>query len=182
VCVGIAIERALYLTLNSAPRGPYEAALGAYLGGGPRAELEQRLTGMRGLEPRVLLAGFHAAKARASAAEDALIGTLSFERLKMERGLLVIGTVASNAPFIGLFGTVLGIIKAFHDLALDASKPQAVMAGISEALVATAVGLMVAIPAVVLYNYFTRRVKETIGRAESMGALVLSRLHADERS
>jgi biopolymer transport protein ExbB len=177
----IAVERAIYMVLNAAPGTAFEDALSAYLGGGPRDELEKRLGTMRGIESRVLLATLSAGAKSADAAPDALAGSLSFERLRLERGLIVIGTVASNAPFIGLFGTVLGIIKAFHDLSLTtADNAGVVMSGISEALVATAVGLMVAIPAVVLYNAFSRRIRETTGRLESLGSLVLSRLRADQ--
>ncbi len=179
--VAVALERALYVILNSAPRAAFEEAMGAFLGGGSREDLERRLTGMRGLEPRVLLAALSAAKKAPAAAEDALVGTLTFEKLRLERGLIIVGTVASNAPFIGLFGTVLGIIKAFNDLSLSTEESAgAVMAGISEALVATAVGLVVAIPAIVIYNYFSRRIRESTGRMESIGSLVLSRLRSDE--
>ncbi len=177
----VAIERAIYFFLNSAPGSAFEEALGGYLGGGDRDDLEKKLTGMRGLEPRVILAALTAATKTPDAAEDALAGTLMFEKLRLERGLIIVGTIASNAPFIGLFGTVLGIIKAFHDLSLSTEESAGVvMAGISEALVATAVGLLVAIPAVVLYNYFNRRVRESTGRMESLGSLVLSRLRADQ--
>ncbi|MDP2311203.1 MAG: MotA/TolQ/ExbB proton channel family protein [Pseudomonadota bacterium] len=181
IVMTIAVERVIYMVLNTAPRAAFEAAIGGFLGGGSREELEKSLTGMRGLEPRVLLAALTAAKKSPDAAEDALVGTLTFEKLRLERFLIIIGTVASNAPFIGLFGTVLGIIQAFNDLALSTEESAgAVMAGISEALVATAVGLVVAIPAVVLYNYFSRRIRESTGRMESLGSLVLSRLRADE--
>ena len=82
------------------------------------------------------------------------------ERLGLERYLAVLGTLGNISPFIGLFGTVVGIIKAFRDLALaGGGGPSVVAKGIAEALVATAGGLMVAIPAVVIYNYFMRRVK-----------------------
>jgi biopolymer transport protein ExbB len=95
----------------------------------------------------------------------------------MERGLVVLGTVGSNAPFVGLFGTVLGIIKAFHDLARNqAEAASAVMAGISEALVATAIGLMVAIPAVVLFNLFQRLNRNTLARMEALGHLLVAHL------
>ena len=95
------------------------------------------------------------------------------EKVRLERNLAFLGTLGANAPFIGLFGTVLGIIKAFKDLAESGLKPGGetsteVMSGISEALVATAVGLLVAIPAVVAYNIFQRRVKRTMGEAESL--------------
>lgn len=83
------------------------------------------------------------------------------ERLRMERYLGVLGTMGNTAPFIGLFGTVVGIIKAFHDLALSgAGGPAVVAKGIAEALVATAGGLAVAIPAVICFNYFMRKVKQ----------------------
>lgn len=82
------------------------------------------------------------------------------ERLQMERYLGVLGTMGNTAPFIGLFGTVVGIIKAFRDLAMSgAGGPAVVAKGIAEALVATAGGLAVAIPAVICFNYFMRRVK-----------------------
>jgi biopolymer transport protein ExbB/TolQ len=95
------------------------------------------------------------------------------EKLRLERNLAFLGTLGANAPFVGLFGTVLGIIKAFKDLAESGLQPGGetsteVMAGISEALVATAVGLLVAIPAVVAYNMFQRRVKRILSEAEAL--------------
>jgi biopolymer transport protein ExbB len=92
-----------------------------------------------------------------------LLGTKRLEeRLKLEKFLVVLGTLGNTVPFIGLFGTVVGIIKAFRDLALAGSGGPAVVAkGIAEALIATAAGLAVAIPAVILYNYFMRKVKDT---------------------
>lgn len=79
------------------------------------------------------------------------------ELLRLERSLGVLGTIGSTAPFIGLFGTVLGIIRAFSDLAIaQGGSPAAVADGIAEALIATAAGLFVAVPAVVAYNYFVR--------------------------
>ncbi|MCA9542057.1 MAG: MotA/TolQ/ExbB proton channel family protein [Myxococcales bacterium] len=81
-------------------------------------------------------------------------------RVHLERNLTFLASVGSNAPFIGLFGTVLGIIRAFHDLSGDLSGgANVVMSGISEALVATAVGIFVAIPALAAYNGFQRKVE-----------------------
>ncbi len=83
------------------------------------------------------------------------------QKESLERGLTLLGTLGNNAPFIGLLGTVLGIIKAFADLAVtEHAGPQVVMAGISEALVSTAVGLLVAIPCVIAYNIFNRRLRK----------------------
>lgn len=82
-------------------------------------------------------------------------------RVLLEKRLGILATFGNNAPFIGLFGTVLGIINAFHSLSKEGSEfgVNAVMGGISEALVATAVGLFVAIPSVIAYNYFVRKIK-----------------------
>lgn len=77
---------------------------------------------------------------------------------RLERFLGALGTIGATAPFIGLFGTVIGIIRAFSDLAIaEGASPSAVADGIAEALVATATGLFVAVPAVMAYNYFVRR-------------------------
>ncbi|TBR17954.1 MotA/TolQ/ExbB proton channel family protein [bacterium] len=92
--------------------------------------------------------------------EELLASKRLEERLKLEKFLVVLGTMGNTVPFVGLFGTVVGIIKAFRDLALAGTGGPAVVAkGIAEALVATAGGLAVAIPAVIVYNLFMRRVK-----------------------
>ncbi len=123
----------------------------------------------------------------AAALEAFLDAARPQEKLRLERNLSYLGTVGANAPFIGLFGTVLGIIKAFHDLAEAGIKPggdstAVVMAGISEALVATAIGLLVAIPAVVAYNYFQRRVKNLMAEAEALAGAVPALLPRSEEA
>ena len=101
----------------------------------------------------------HAARSRKDL-EELMLTKLKEERIKLERFLGVLGTLGNISPFIGLFGTVVGIIKAFRDLAASGTGGPAVVAkGIAEALVATAAGLLVAIPASILYNYFMRRLK-----------------------
>jgi biopolymer transport protein ExbB len=113
----------------------------------------------------------------------AIEGAKAREKLRLERHLAFLATLGSNGPFIGLFGTVLGIIKAFHDLAHGdlGGGATVVMAGISEALVATAVGLMVAIPAVVAFNYFNRRIKVRMAEVDWMAHLAASQVHSDIR-
>ena len=114
------------------------------------------------------------------AVEKAVASTIDRRRLEYEQWLFVLGTLGNNAPFIGLFGTVLGIIRAFADLASNtrgAGNPSAVMAGISEALVATAVGLFVAIPAVLAFNIFQRLLKRVVGRSNSLGNAIVAGLH-----
>ena len=83
--------------------------------------------------------------------------------VEMERFVPFLGTLASGAPFIGLLGTVLGIIKAFKSIAMSGGTggPQVVAGGIAEALVATALGLMVAIPALFAYNAFSTKIRRT---------------------
>lgn len=177
ICLAIAVERAIYLALNRTRTGQLQKTLGEFLQTGEVKPFRQALDELGGVEARILAAGAEASESGIDAAEEAIAGTLIFERMRLDRGLIVLGTTGSNAPFIGLFGTVLGIIQAFHELAENqAEASSAVMAGISEALVATAIGLMVAIPAVVLYNFFQRRIKETLNRAESLSHLVLGRM------
>ncbi len=89
------------------------------------------------------------------------------KRSNLEKGLPVLATLGANAPFIGLFGTVLGIIRSFAYLGTQ-SGSTAVMTGVSQALYATAVGLLVAIPAVVAYNNFSNQIKRAIQRTESL--------------
>jgi biopolymer transport protein ExbB len=97
------------------------------------------------------------------------------ERPELEKSLNFLATVGSNAPYIGLFGTVLGIMKAFNDLAqASEAGQQTVMAGISMSLVATAAGLFVAIPAVIFYNYYNKQVRGIFQSLESVKELTLA--------
>ncbi len=106
-------------------------------------------------------------------AQDAVLRA----RLGWEKNLAYLATIGSNAPFIGLFGTVLGIIEAFHSLSQQAGGgAQTVTAGISEALVATAVGILVAIPAVVAFNLFQRRVRSAVTEAEALKSFLIGKL------
>jgi len=129
----------------------------------------------RGPEGRVAKAGLEAFDRGRDAVGDAMAGVKAAERMALEQRLGILGTLGNNAPFVGLFGTVLGIIKAFSDLAQNrAGGADVVMAGISEALVATAVGLLVAIPAVVAFNIFQGRIRRTMARIDALAHLLLS--------
>jgi biopolymer transport protein ExbB len=130
-----------------------------------------------GLEVRVLLAGLKEISRGKGAVQDIMEGERLRVGLFLGRRLSFLGTLGANAPFIGLFGTVLGIIHAFKDLALtEGGGGPAVMAGIAEALVATAVGLLVAIPAVVMYNFFHRRLHVVQERSRFLEQLLLAHL------
>jgi biopolymer transport protein ExbB/TolQ len=132
-------------------------------------------------EPQILLAGLKQVLRGKEAASEAMEAERIRVNLQLEKGLNFLGTLGANAPFIGLFGTVLGIIHAFKDLALESCGGPAVMAGIAEALVATAVGLLVAIPAVVMYNYFHGRLHVVLEHSQRLGRLLLARLSSSDQ-
>jgi len=130
-----------------------------------------------GLEARVLLVGLREIPRGKAAVQDLMEGERLRVGLYLGKRLSFLGTLGANAPFIGLLGTVLGIIHAFKDLALaEGGGGPAVMAGIAEALVATAVGLLVAIPAVVMYNFFHRRLHVVQERSRFLEQLLLAHL------
>src|SRR5580700_625828 len=114
----------------------------------------------RGMLPKILQFGlFRHEKSRADIS-DALSIALLEQLNTLEANLPIIGTVAVIAPFVGLFGTVLGIIRAFQDIAIKGnSTPAVVAAGVSEALITTATGLIIAVIAVVFFNFFKSRIK-----------------------
>ncbi len=114
----------------------------------------------RGMLPRILEFGLRRGEKNRSDITDALSIALMEHLNGLERNLSIIGTIAVIAPFVGLFGTVLGIIRAFQDIALKGnSTPAVVAAGVSEALITTAAGLFVAVVSVVFFNYFKTRIK-----------------------
>ncbi len=98
------------------------------------------------------------------------------EKPRLEGGISLLATIGANAPFVGLLGTVFGIMRSFHDLglAVESASQQTVMTGISIALLATAMGLVVAIPSVMLYNYFQRRVNRILETVENVGETCLT--------
>jgi biopolymer transport protein ExbB/TolQ len=167
--IAVILERAIFFNLHKL-KGGDEILMRVAKG-----ELEAAKTAIAsqaGMEASVLREGIDSAKKGADSAEEVMNAAMARERPRYERNLSVLGTLGSNAPFIGLFGTVLGIIKAFHDLGQSGAKgaevQAIVMAGVSEALVATAVGLAVAIPAVVGYNFLMRAVKNSTSRATAL--------------
>lgn len=119
-----------------------------------------------------------------SAVQDALDAELGRSVGELERGLTFLGTIGNNAPFIGLFGTVIGVIVAFHELGSAAARAGAmgnVMSGIAEALVATGVGLFVALPAVIAYNMVSKRIADLESDARALGKLYTAWLETHAR-
>ena len=181
ISLGLVLERTLYFLRNQLP-GSEALAVGAARGElAPLKAAAEKATGMEAAVAREALA---AAPMGPDTVEEIIASVVARERPQYERFLGFLGTVGSNAPFIGLFGTVLGIIKAFNDLGVSsagADTREAIMAGISEALVATAVGLAVAIPAVVAYNVFTRWLKTVTARTNALGHALVGHLRAKEK-
>jgi biopolymer transport protein ExbB len=107
---------------------------------------------------------------------------VTIETVKLERFTSIVGTIGSTAVYIGLFGTVLGIIRAFHDISVSGSGGiSVVINGISEALVCTAVGLCVAVPAVIAYNYFVKRVDGFITDMELCASEIIDLLKVRQK-
>ena len=175
--VGVMIERAAFF---AARRVRDREALGRRMLGGDLDGAAAAVEGRAGLEAEVVrAAAAHAAKG-ADAVREVVAGTVERLRIDYELRLAFLGTLGNNAPFIGLFGTVLGIIRAFFDLSRNpgAAGAGTVMAGVSEALVATAVGLFVALPAVIAYNLFQRALRRAIQRANALGHAAVAALEA----
>ncbi len=177
--VGLAIilERIYYLVSSRDDFPALKTDVLKLLGKGDFGAAKKRLGSSRSFEAKIVAAGLEAAEDGAAAAEDRMAGEASLARLAMEKNLAFLGTVGNNAPFVGLLGTVIGVIRAFA--ALDESGGQAssgVMREVGEALVATAIGLLVAIPAVAFFNLFTRVIKARLGRADAMGKDLLAHL------
>lgn len=98
---------------------------------------------------------------------NAMEREITIETTKLERYTGIVGTIGNTAVYIGLFGTVLGIIRAFQDIAVaGAGGMSIVIGGVAEALVCTATGLFVAIPAVIAFNYFAKKVEYFINDME----------------
>ncbi len=137
------------------------------------------------IEARVALEGLRWAAGGPGAMSDAVDSELSRVKTELERGLNLLGTLGNNAPFVGLLGTVLGVIISFHALGDAGQNTQAmggVMAGIAEALVATGVGLFVALPAVVAYNIVQKRIGEVEAGALSLTKLLTAYVRAADRA
>lgn len=179
ISIAVMLERAIYFLTRSLPNSD-DVLL--KLAKGELDAVKTSVAKAQGMEAAVLREGLDWKDKGADAVQEVIDATMARERPRYERFLSILGTLGSNTPFIGLFGTVLGIIKAFKDLGVSGAKgaevQATVMAGISEALVATAVGLAVAIPAVIGYNVLQRTVKNTVARATALGHALVGHLRA----
>lgn len=193
ISLAVMLERAwLYWSLHD-DLPALMRELGRLLRAGDLEGARKRLELSPSAEAAVVVAGLVEADLGPDAAQEAMAGASALQRNKLEKRLAYLGTLGNNAPFIGLLGTVIGIVGAFEELgkahslpvagaagaAASQVAPQAVMTNIAEALVATAVGLLVAIPAVAAFNIFQRIVKTTLSNTEALGHVLMAHLKAN---
>jgi biopolymer transport protein ExbB len=150
------------------------------------AGAKKRLEGSPSAEAAVVITGLVEAEHGADAVEEAMTGASELQKVRLESRLAFLGTLGNNAPFIGLLGTVIGIMMAFDELSKAKAggaagaqvAPEGVMGSISEALVATAVGILVAIPAVAAFNAFQRVVKGKLANTAALGHVLLAHMRS----
>jgi biopolymer transport protein ExbB len=183
VSVAIMVERSLFFfrVRENLPRLASE--LGGALGRGDIAGALELVAYAKSAEAAIVSAGLARIAQGPAAVEEAMAGASAVQRMRLERRLGFLGTLGSNAPFVGLLGTVIGIVQAFDQLQIAGAGSgggamNGVMGAIAEALVATAIGLVVAIPAVAAFNAFQRRIKGILGNAEALRHIVLSYVKA----
>lgn len=183
VCLAIMMERLYFFASTSDDIDSLRKDLLRLLRDGDLAGARKRMGESRSIEAAIANAALESSEDGSEAANERLAGEQQIAKLDMERNLVVLGTVGNNAPFVGLLGTVIGIIRAFHSLNESEGQVTAgLMAEVGEALVATAIGILVAIPAVAAFNYFQRVIKSRIGRSQALGSVVLSHMMADQHA
>jgi biopolymer transport protein ExbB/TolQ len=178
ISIGVIVDRWLYFRRLRDPGRGLRDRIAKALQRGDLSEAERLLASSKTVEARVVAQALAWRHGGPRAVADALDSELAVARAEIERGLNFLGTIGNNAPFIGLLGTVLGVIEAFHQLSAGANKAAMgnVMSGIAEALVATGVGLFVALPAVVAYNIAQKRIAGIEDATSGLGKLVTAYL------
>jgi biopolymer transport protein ExbB len=160
IAIAIVIERLLFFATQHSDSKGLLRALGLKIAADDLNGAIKVCRENKGMLPKILEFGLKRGEKNRADITDALSIALMEHLNSLERNLGIIGTIAVIAPFVGLFGTVLGIIRAFQDIALKGnSTPAVVAAGVSEALITTAAGLFVAVVSVIFFNYFKSRIK-----------------------
>ena len=184
--IGIICERTMYFRSHSDDIDALGDALLRFLKAGDRRAAEAVLRSSRSIEASILLPALAWLDGGPESVSEALEGSTIKKRGELERGLTSLGTLGNNAPFVGLFGTVIGVIQAFHMLgSAGGGGNQAAMGNvivaISDALIATGVGLIVALPAVVGYNLAQKKVSQIENNVSVISKNILALLKADEK-
>jgi biopolymer transport protein ExbB/TolQ len=178
--LAVALDRAVYLIRTSDNVRRLKKDILDFLKRGQVDAARERLASSRSFEARIVAAALASPEDGAASAEERIAGATQVAKIRMERRLAFLGTLGANAPFVGLLGTVIGIIRAFHELNDAAGKVTAgLMAQVGEALVATAIGILVALPAIAFFNAFQRIIKTRLSRAEGFGREVMAYLKAE---
>jgi biopolymer transport protein ExbB len=170
--IGVAIifERVYYFFVSRDDPRKLQEDLRLLLARHDLAAARQRLAQSRSFEAKIVHSGIEVAEDGPAAVQERLAGEAALARSQMERNLAFLGTVGNNAPFVGLLGTVIGVIRAFHTLDQTAGKvTSGLMSQVGEALVATAIGILVALPAVAFFNFFHRIIKARLTWADALG-------------
>ena len=176
----VALDRAVYLIRTSDNVKRLRAEILAFLKRGQLDAARQRLARSRSFEARIVASALESPEDGAASAEERMAGATQAAKIRMERRLAFLGTLGANAPFVGLLGTVIGIIRAFAELNSAAGQvTSGLMTEVGEALVATAIGIMVALPAIAFFNGFQRIIKTRLSRAEGFGREVMAYLKAE---
>lgn len=179
--VAVALERAIYLIRTSENMRKLKAQVLGLLRNGDLAGAKALLFKSPSNEARIISAGLEDPSDGSASAEERMSGAAQLARLRMERRLAFLGTLGANAPFLGLLGTVIGIVRAFHSLNDSAGKiTTGLMSEVGEALIATAIGILVALPAIAFFNTFQRVIKSRLARAEAFGKEVLALMKSDK--
>ena len=181
VSVAIMIERGWFFTMVSENIAKLAEALSERLNEHDLNGARDLVAASKSAEAAIVAAGLKQLGRGAEAAEEAMASATALQRMRLERRLAFLGTLGNNAPFIGLLGTVIGIVQAFEKLSAGAGASggaggpaSEVMGSISESLVATAIGLVVAIPAVAAFNYFQRRIRATLANSDALTHILLA--------
>jgi biopolymer transport protein ExbB/TolQ len=183
ISVGVMIDRGLWLRRRDTDTERFVRELKGAFDRDEIDRLQTKYMDDPAIPIQVGLRGMAARAQGAEAAAEAMHGERARWRRAADRNLIVLGTLGNNVPFVGLFGTVLGVINAFQHLAMkSANAEQETLSNIAEALSATAIGLLVAIPAVIAFNFFSRRVRVIMGGADEVAHAVLSQIHGAERA
>jgi biopolymer transport protein ExbB len=183
ISIGIMVDRWIWFRGRDADTESFKRELRTAFESGELQHVVHKYTGTQAIPIRVALRGIENRDRGPDGAAEAMHGERARWRKEAERGLIVLGTLGNNVPFLGLFGTVLGIIKAFDLLTLNTPNgEQLIMGELAEALVATALGLLVAIPAVVAYNFFQRRLKVIVTGSDELAHAVLSYIYGAQHA
>lgn len=180
VSVGVMIDRGLWFRNRDTDAERFTRELRGAFERGELAPLEAKYKDDPAVPIQVGLRGIAARAHGPEAVAEAMHGERARWRRAADRNLIVLGTLGNNVPFVGLFGTVLGVINAFQQLSQKSSEAEtATLKTIAEALSATAIGLLVAIPAVIAFNFFSRKLRVMMGGADEVAHAVLSMVHGE---